>query len=266
MSLSRPACTTSVSLLTAACLIALPAQAGRGCDELPARPDQLQHALSLALKVRTRLETTQQQVVIVARVGRDMSKYGLRYSHAALAWRDHPQGRWLVVHELNECQSDRSNLYNEGLGNVFLDVVENEALLLTLPAPLQARLAERLRHPGRMHEARYNVVAYPFSTRYQNSNQWLLETLAGALDDTGRLNNRQAAQEWLKVRGYQPSVIRLRTFSRLGGRLFNENVAFDDHPTNKRLAGKIAVVTVESIAEFLQAQQSLISREVIRLE
>jgi hypothetical protein len=29
-------------------------------------------------------------------------------------------------------------------------------------------------HPG------YNMVAYPWSTAYQNSNQWLLEMLAAA--------------------------------------------------------------------------------------
>ncbi len=36
---------------------------------------------------------------------------------------------------------------------------------------------------GRLHEAHYNLVAYPWSTEYQNSNQWVLETIAAALAD-----------------------------------------------------------------------------------
>ena len=34
---------------------------------------------------------------------------------------------------------------------------------------------------ARLHEPRYNMLAYPWATRYQQSNQWALETLAGAM-------------------------------------------------------------------------------------
>ena len=32
--------------------------------------------------------------------------------------------------------------------------------------------------PASMYHPGYSMVAYPWSTRYQNSNQWLLEVLA----------------------------------------------------------------------------------------
>ncbi|WP_269533231.1 DUF2145 domain-containing protein [Chitinimonas sp. BJYL2] len=245
--------------------LALPAQAGKGCDERPVGPDELAQALNLALMVRNQLDRSTEQVVIIARIGRDMSQYGLRYSHAGFAWRDHPKGRWFLVHELNECNGDRSSLYHEGLGNLFIDIHAPEALVLTLPTSLQARLLPWLQQPHTLHQAHYNVVAYPFSTRYQNSNQWLLESLAAAMAPEGTVRDRASAQRWLQGAGYRPSTLRLNTFKRLGGRLFSENVEFNDHPPARRFAGKIDVVTVESIEAFLRQQRQLVGRQVMAL-
>ena len=55
-----------------------------------------------------------------------------------------------------------------------------------VPNPeVQAALMQVLGDDQRLvqwHTPAYSVVAYPWSTRYQQSNQWALETLAGALD------------------------------------------------------------------------------------
>ena len=101
-------------------------------------------------------------------------------------------------------------------------------------------------HPG------YSMVAYPWSTRYQNSNQWLLEVLAGALAPEGSVLNRSQAQSWLKRSGYQPTLLRLGPLERLGGRLFRANIAFDDHPIELRSANRIYTITVDSIADFVR--------------
>lgn len=62
--------------------------------------------------------------------------------------------------------------------------------------------------------------------------------------------SRSATQTWLKQANFKPSVLRIPTLKRLGGRMFQANVAFDDHPNADRFAGNIAVVTVESVKEF----------------
>ena len=62
--------------------------------------------------------------------------------------------------------------------------------------------------------------------------------------------NRQQAQAWLKQSGYQPTLLRLGTFERLGGRMFKANIAFDDHPNELRFSDQIYTVTVESIVDF----------------
>ena len=107
------------------------AHAGRSCEEKPTDATTLAKSMELAQKTLQALDGSGAQVALVARVGQDLSKYNLRYSHVALAWRDHPQGRWLVVHELNECGTAQSSLFNEGLGNIFMeDVADGSVLVL----------------------------------------------------------------------------------------------------------------------------------------
>lgn len=67
-----------------------------------------------------------------------------------------------------------------------------------------------------LREPRYNLVAHPWATRYQQSNQWLIETLAGAFEPAA--SDRPRAQAWLRLQGYEPTVLHLGTFTRLGAR------------------------------------------------
>lgn len=56
------------------------------------------------------------RVVLLARGGQDLSRYGLKHSHLAFALRE-DDGNWRVKHLLNHCKSDTSELYREGLSN-----------------------------------------------------------------------------------------------------------------------------------------------------
>ncbi len=230
------------------------AMAGRPCETRPTSAATFVSAMEIAIKTRDQLEQSGAQVALLARVGQDLSEYGLRYSHLAFAWRDHPQGRWLVVHELNECGTDRSALFNEGLANFFLDDLFAFEAKILIPSPdSQARIVAALSShiAARMHSPRYNMLAFPFSAKYQNSNQWALETYAASADPLAA-RNRDAAQAWLKLAGYQPRTIRVWTGKRLGARIFTANIAFDDHPMGRRVAGQIDTVTVESVLDFIK--------------
>lgn len=246
-------------LLIAALLLFVirPAHAGQACNDVQLNAEQIRASLNLALKSREALEASGAQVAMIARAGQDLSRHGLRYSHLGWAWRDHPKGRWFVVHELNACGTASSELYDEGLGNFFLtDLYSYEALIVIPPPEAQARIAQRLaREPAlALHQPRYNMVAHPFNTKYQNSNQWGMETLAAALAPEGSVADRAAAQAWLRQNGFTPTTLQLSTLTRLGGRMFRANVAFDDHPDERRYAGRIETTTVESAAAFLQAR------------
>jgi hypothetical protein len=214
--------------------------AGQACTEKRLSPQEVRAALTLALDV------------IVARVGRDLSRHGLRYSHVALAWRDHPRGAWTMVEELNRCGSADSALFDDGLGDFFLDDMFAYEAAIVVPSPeVQRRIGALLaaRAGGLLHEPHYNLVAYAWSTRYQNSNQWVLETIAAAWSD-GLIQDRAQAQSWLRAHGFRPATLHLTTIERLGGT--RANVAFDDHPLDRRMAGKIDVVSAESVLDFVR--------------
>ena len=204
-------------------------------------------------------------LVLIARGGQDLSRYGLRHSHVAFAVRE-ADGQWRTLHLLNQCKSPESALFREGLGNFIGETGTHTDLRVGVPSPaLRAALKTMLGEPGiqarALHEPRYSVVAYPFSTEYQNSNQWVLEVLAAAMahNDDGRLLVRRAqVQDWLKEQKYTPSSLHIGVGKRLGARFFVANAATTDHPASERISGNYSVVTVESVFDFLQQRGALV--------
>ena len=229
------------------------ASAGTACEAKKTDVATFVKAMTLAERTMTALDKSGAQVALIARVGQDLSKYGLRYSHMGYVWRDHPQGRWLVVHELNRCGTAQSALFDEGLGNFFLDDMFAYETRIVVPSPqVQQRIAAMLASttPLRLHDERYNMLAFPFSTNYQNSNQWLLETWAASVSDMP-IDGRAQAQAWLRLAGFEPITLDIPAMTRLGARMFRANVSFDDQPFERRMAGRIDTVTVDSVLRFV---------------
>lgn len=245
-----------------ACALALAwlgtAQAGRACHEpTPPPAANVGQALDLAARTAQALDASRAEVVVLARAGQDLRPYGLRWSHVGLAYRD--AGRWLVLHKLNHCGQALGDLYRQGLAEFFLDdLFEYRAAIVPLAAPLQQALLPVLRDNARaatLHEPAYSMVAYPWAQRYQQSNQWAVETLAMAA--LGRPVDRQEAQAWLMVAGYRPTALQLGPLVRLGARMTAANVAFDDHPNHKRFSDRIETTTADSVLDWLSASPQL---------
>ena len=243
-------------LLAAVCLAtaALGAQAGRSCEQKPAVAQGVERGMNLAAATAKALDASGAQVLMLARAGQDLGKYGLKYSHLGFVYRETVDGKplWRVMHKLNHCGTAESALYRQGLGEFFLDNPHRyEAAFVALSPELQAKLLPVLRDNSRasaLNEPRYNMVAYPWSTKYQQSNQWALETLAATAANT---RDRDTAQAWLVVKQYQPTALKLGAFSRLGARATTANIAFDDHPNEKRFTDRIETVTVDSVFAWL---------------
>ncbi len=235
--------------------IAVPAKAGQPCEERPLAAHEVVLSMDLAQRTVQALEASGAQVALVSRAGQDLSRYRLRYSHMGIAVRDHPKGRWTVVHALNDCGSAASGLYDEGMGNFFLTDLYRHETQLVIPGPeLGARLAKlaATRTPVRLHEPKYNMLSYVYSTRYQNSNQWVLETLAAAAAPPGQVETRFEAQKWLRSIGFQPPTVEVPAAVRLGARMFRANVAFDDHPYERRMAGQIDTVSTDAVVRMVR--------------
>jgi len=230
-------------------------QAGSACSERVASPRSLAAAAATAMTVAEQLERSDLPVALVARVGRDLAAQGLVYSHVGIVVRDHPSGRWRVLHLLNDCGSERSALYVEGLVNFFADDLERQdARLIALEPTLAARLLTRLDHAAlrALHEPRYSLIARPHSRQYQNSTAWLLEVLAAA--QLPQPSARIRAQALLQAQAFAPDEIRIAYSKRVVGGMFSANLAFGDHPVSARLAGRYDVVSVRSILRHLEAQ------------
>lgn len=239
-----------------------PALAGQNCE--PRRPslDSIRRDLALAASVAEQLDEMARRdgtrVLLIARAGQDLSQYGLRYSHLGIAYRDDAalsgRGAWRVVHKLNQCGSSQSTLYRQGLAEFFGDgLYAHEAGVVVLKPAIAARLPEQLKDDlllTTLHEPRYNMLAYPWSGPYQQSNQWAIETLAMLAEPS--VISRESARNWLRARGYRPTTLQISSLTRLGARVSSAHISFDDHPFGRRMAGQIDTVTVDSVFAWMQ--------------
>jgi len=240
------------------------AHAGRSCEQKLPDAISVQRAMTLAEATARQLDESGAQVVVLARIGQDLSKYGQRYSHMGLAYRDGK--RWRVAHKLNQCGSAQASVYRQGLGEFFLDDLHDyEAGVVVLAPAVQAKLLPALRDNSRLaqlHTPAYSMVAYPWAQTYQQSNQWALETLAMTQDPAA--TTRVRAQAWLELQGYEPTTLHLSAPTRLGARVTAANIAFDDHPNHKRFSDRIETVTVDSVFAWLHRSGLGLPLQVIR--
>jgi hypothetical protein len=224
-----------LGVVVSAFVLTTHAHAGRSCEVRPPSKRMIENGFTLAERTNVALNASGASVVLLARAGQDLSKYGLRYSHLGWAYKA-DDGNWRVVHKLNTCGSAEAVLYRQGLGEFFLDdPYRFEAAWVVPNEDVQRRLLSILndeRKVTALHIKPYSIVSYAWGTRYQQSNQWALEMLALAMD--ADIKSRDQAQAWLKYKGYQPTTLKIDPLTRFGGRMSAANVAFDDHPNEKR--------------------------------
>ena len=255
-----------LTVAIAALLLAHPAHAGRSCENKAPDAARIANGLTLAERTNTALNASGAKVVLLARAGQDLSKYGLNYSHLGWAYKAN-SGQWLVIHKLNSCGTAEASIYRQGLGEFFLDDPYRFETAWVVPTPeIQDRLSALLQDDRRvvaLHAKPYSIVSYVWATKYQQSNQWALETLALAMEPDVR--SREQAQAWLKYKGYEPTALKIDPLTRLGGRMSAANVAFDDHPNDKRFADRIETVTVDSMFNWFAAARLGSAPSILRL-
>lgn len=257
----------SLVLLTLLCLLR-PAWAGQDCGERAAPTAQaLARGMALGERVRDQLERSGATAALVARVGLNLAEFGQRYTHMGMAVRDHVRQRWLVLHLFNPCGKAESEISVQPLEQFFeVDLFAFEALTLTPSYPLQVALRDVFMNPATtrlLHKPAYNMIAHPFNTRFQNSNQWILEMTALALDRGGSVKDRASAQAWLAAAGFEPGTIRISNLRRSGARLFSPHVSFSDHTQEEFEQQLYKVVTVDAIAQFLMTRNPGLARAVV---
>lgn len=205
-----------------------------------------------AQQLKQALNSQPESLAILVRQGQDMSSRHLTWSHAGYALRQ-ADNSWRVYHNLNTCGTADSSLYVQGLYEFLADDLVNPQIAILRPHPdLATALRTLLHSPIKLnlfHSRRYNLVAWPFSGPYQNSNGWLLEVFARAND--GQIWSRNDARRWLQRQDYQPSIVSVSAAERAGAKLFASNVFTDDQPAELLRQGKIGLNSGDSVIHFI---------------
>lgn len=239
------------------------AQAGaasqRFCDRpSPLSAEQQDRLLRFAAIARRELEATGEQVALLARSGLNLSRFRIRYSHAGVSLKASDNTPWSVRQLYYACDEGRPRLYDQGLAGFVLgtdDPSIGYVSIVSLPhepaAALERTSLDKAR-ALRLLAATYSANAYPFSLRYQNCNQWVIELLAAAwagLDDGDDLRAR--AQSWLLERGYTPYNVDVGSHLLMFAGAFVPWIRYDDHPEEDRLALRFRTSVPASIETFV---------------
>jgi hypothetical protein len=232
------------------------------CDrQAPMSAAQQDVLLGFAAIVKGELDASGKRIALISRSGLNLERFDLRYSHAGVSLKASDPVPWSVRQLYFACDERRPRLYDQGLAGFLLgtdDPSLGYVSIVLLPAGEEdviERAALDKARALRLIAAAYSANAYPFSLRYQNCNQWVMELLAsawGALDDAEDLRAR--AQRWLQDSGYAPSVVEVgsRLLMFAGG--FVPWVHVDDHPEADRIAMRLRISLPDSIEAFVRAR------------
>ena len=258
-------------LLTALCAFAWSGcQAGstRFCDQqvhvTAAQQDKL---FRFGAVIKAELDKSGQSLALISRSGLDLSRFGVRYSHAGLSLKASQNTPWSVRQLYYACDERKPRIYDQGMSGFVLGFDTPNlgyVSVVLLPAAEAAALESAAldnRQALQLLSTAYSANAYPYSQRYQNCNQWVMEMLASAWGRLGDGANdgqddvpdlRVRAQGWLQSMAYTPSVFEVGPLMVFG--LFIPWVHGDDHPTDDTAALRYRVSMPASIEAFVHTQ------------
>lgn len=249
--------------------------------------EQRDRLLRFAAVVKDELARSGGRLALIARSGLDLRRFGQRYSHAGVALLASPESPWAVRQLYYACDEKAPRIFDQGI-SAFLMGTDDAAIgyvsIVFLPGEAAATLERQALDKSAvlgLLGGSYSANAYPFSTRHQNCNQWLLELLAaswGALAPAPRLTGtpgasaapdanaataaqvepgaaapvRAQAQRWLHAQGYAPTVFDLGWQPWLWAAAFVPWLHLDDHPEEALARNHVAVTMPESIEAFVR--------------
>ena len=210
--------------------------------------------------VKEALDASGQGVALIARSGLDLSRFGMRYSHAGFSLQASPNSPWSVRQLYYACDEQKPRIYDQGLAGFLLGSDAPDIGYLSIvfvPAEAAAEL-ERAALDDRQALAllgpAYSANAYPFSLRYQNCNQWVMELLAAARGHLGDADNLRAeSQRWLKETGYLPTLFEVNSRPLMWLGAFIPWLHGDDHSPEDIANSVYRVSMPASIEAFVRA-------------
>lgn len=232
----------------------------------PLRASEQDRLLRFASLVRDGLNDSDHDVVLISRAGVDMSLFDIRYTHAAIGWRDEA-GVWTIRQLYYDCEEGQPRIFDQGVAG-FVMGIENASVgyisIVTLPPHAAASLRSAALDAPRALQllaTSYSANAYAFGLDYQNCNQWVAELMATAWGDLpGRDNLRAEAQQWLRQAGYAPPAVIIRPGWLMLAARGIPFVHVDDHPPRDRKARRLHVSLPAALEDFVRKRYATSKR------
>lgn len=234
----------------------------RYCDRTDRSDPRAQdRMLRFAGIVRDRLSADAGEIALISRSGVDLDRFATRFSHAGVAIRGGEGLRWSVRQLYYACDEGRPRLFDQGIAGFLFNEDSpgtGYVSIVMLPPAAAGSLVAVARDDTRalrLLAGRYSANAYPFSTKYQNCNQWVAELIAaawGGLADGDDLRAR--AQAWLAGQRYEPTTLSVDSHWLKFASGFVPLLYFDDHPEDERLSLSVRLSLPDSIEAFVRAQ------------
>ena len=231
------------------------------CDApAPISADQKDKLLRFGAVIKTELEKSGQGLALIARSGLDLSRFGMRYSHAGFSLKDSQNAPWSVRQLYYACDERKPRIFDQGISGFLLGTSDPSIgyVSVVLLPPTETAALERAaldnRQALQLLGASYSANAYAYGLQYQNCNQWVVELMAAAWGELdGADNLRSEAQRWLKERSYAPSSFEVgsRALMWLGGLI--PWLHSDDHPPEDLDQQRYRVSMPASIEAFVQS-------------
>lgn len=238
------------------------------CDHQAAlNAEQKDRLFRFGAIIKTELESSGAQVALVARSGLDLSRFGLRYSHAGFSLKASANTPWSVRQLYYACDERRPRIFDQGLSGFLLgtdDPSIGYVSVVFMPAPEAGELERAALANGRalqLLNSTYSANAYAWGLQYQNCNQWVVEMLAtawGAIADTNQA--RAQAQHWLAEHSYAPSRVEVGNRALMWAGAFVPWLHNDDHPSDDIEQMVYRVSMPASIEGFVHASLPEASR------
>ncbi len=214
--------------------------------------------LQFAAVVREELAGSEGSIALISRSGLDLSRFNIRYSHAALAWRG-DNGSWTARQLYYACDESRPRIFDQGMAG-FAVGTDDPALgyisLVRLPQATGHVLQDALLDTPRvlsLLSGKYSANAYAYGLPYLNCNQWLIEMMAVGWAGLGNSEGlREQAQRWLRAEGYAPEPVDVGSRLLMLASYFVPLIHLDDHPAQDRAARKLQVSLPSSIETFVR--------------
>lgn len=214
---------------------------------------------SFGAQITENLKSKDVRFAIISRSGQKRSKLpdGVMFTHSAF-WLVNDNGGY-DVWNLYHGEDNRliSSLVTDTPADFLRLTQEADVGILIPKLGAQDALIKYLNSPdyGAVHQINYSLISNPFDSRYQNCNEFMLDTLAAFFWDT-----KISAEIKTRLQGQlKPTQLKTSWIRRYIGPKVDERLIMADHD------GAIFTTTRQTLGQFLDSENALAEDYILPL-